>query len=87
MTREQARTLIFKLNGQLENGFTRIAELESVGQNGLEHTMMREQINATLGTLEWLRLELPAPLVTSDFNQVVDTKNKWAKQFGWLGWM
>lgn len=87
MTREQAKTLIHKLNGQLENGFQRVSQLENLGQNGLEHTIMREQINATLATLDWLREVLPAPLMTSDFHIVMETKNKWAKKFGWLGWM
>lgn len=89
MTRAQACSLLSKLTKQLDTGFARIVELEAEGLNGLPHTCVREQINATYQTILALRDELPVPFYHSDFNHFLEIMQKWSPnhRFGWWGWM
>ena len=86
MKTETAKTLLFKLTEQVKNGFKRIKEMEDEGKTGLEHTAMREQINATLKTIWWLKEELPSPLLPAHFNDFIQMMNEVQpqKNFGWF---
>lgn len=87
MTNEQAKTLIYRLEQQVENGFKRILQLENEGEFGLAHTMMREQINGTLQTVDWLRETLPHPFLPIYFHQFSLMVMKYKPRCSWLGWI
>jgi hypothetical protein len=87
MKRPVAKEFLGKLVGQLRDGFKRIAELEAEKMLGLEHTALREQINATIKTIEWLKEELPHPYLLIDWKEYSEVMFGKKKQFSWLGWL
>ncbi len=85
MKRKDALNLLDKLVAQLDNGCERIKQLEDENILGIEHTAMREQINALHATISWLREITPHPLYCIDFSRYSEVKAKY--RFSWLGWL
>lgn len=83
----EANILLSKLEDQLQRGFKRIEQLESLGLLGFEHSALREQINAMIMTLDWLQETLPHPFLPSHFIEYTKLKNEWKPKFSWVGWL